>query len=193
MRTAVQVALLLLVASVPLAAQDASGALRLRFSLDESPRLGRVAPAIRLPYATRDGVGPAEQPFDLSQELGRVVVLVFYPGDFTPACTAEWRALKERHGTLFPEGVVVAGISTDSLASHVRFASALELPYKLLSDPDRTIIQRYGLSDGPKSRRAVVVVGRDGMIRYLDPAFAALDGESYVQLAAVIRAATEHR
>jgi thioredoxin-dependent peroxiredoxin len=193
MTRAFQLALLLLTVAAPLSAQEATSALRLRLTLDETPRLGRSAPPIRLPYATRDGIGPADQPFDLGQELGHVVVLFFYPGDFTPACTAEWRALKERTATLFPEGVVVAGISTDSLASHVRFASALELPYKLLSDADRTIIQRYGFADGPRARRGVVVVGADGVVRYLDPAFAALDPESYVQLAAAIRAATEHR
>lgn len=193
MNRPLQVTLLFLCLTAPLGAQDVSSALRMRLTLDETPRLGRRAPALVLPYATKDGIGPADQPFDLSREIGRVVVLFFYPADFSPACTAEWRALKERDATLFPEGVVVVGISTDSLASHVRFASTLELPYKLLSDPDRTIIQRYGVADGPKARRAAVVVGRDGMIRYLDPAFAALDGESYVQLAAAVRAATEYR
>ncbi|MBK7596178.1 MAG: redoxin domain-containing protein [Gemmatimonadetes bacterium] len=184
---------LLLTLAMPAAAQAGDQPVRLRLLLDDAPSVGRKAPAIVLPYATRSGVGPADQPFTLAREIGRVVVLVFYPGNFTAASTAEWQALRERSATLAPEGVVLVGISTDSLASHVRFASDLDLPFKLLSDADRAIIQRYGVADGPRARRAVVVVGADGTVRYLDPAFAVLDPESYVHLAAAIRAAKENR
>ncbi len=186
-------ALLLLACAGAARAQVSSAPLRLRLTLDEMPGVGRPAPAITLPYATSRGVGPAAQPFDLTKELGRVVVLVFYPGDFTPACTAEWRALRERAATLLAEGVEVVGVSSDSLAAHERFAAELDLPFKLLSDPDGTIIQRYGMTNGPRSRRAVVVIGRNGLVRYIDAAFAALDSESYVQLAAAVRAAKESR
>ncbi|MBP9897427.1 MAG: redoxin domain-containing protein [Gemmatimonadales bacterium] len=184
---------LLLTLAMPAAAQAGDQPVRLRLLLDDAPSVGRKAPAIVLPYATRSGVGPADQPFTLAREIGRVVVLVFYPGNFTAASTAEWQALRERSATLAPEGVVLVGISTDSLVSHVRFASDLDLPFKLLSDADRAIIQRYGVADGPRARRAVVVVGADGTVRYLDPAFAVLDPESYVHLAAAIRAAKENR
>lgn len=184
---------LLLTLAMPAAAQDGDQPVKLRLLLDDAPSVGRKAPAIVLPYATRSGVGPADQPFSLAREIGRVVVLVFYPGNFIAASTAEWQALRERSATLAPDGVVLVGISTDSLVSHVRFASGLDLPFKLLSDGDRAIIQRYGVSDGPRARRAVVVVGPDGTVRYLDPAFAVLDPESYVHLAAAIRAAKENR
>jgi peroxiredoxin Q/BCP len=184
---------LLVACGAPLLAQDADQPIRLRLVLDEAPSVGRKAPALVLPYATRHGAGPADQPFALERELGRVVVLVFYPGNFTAASTAEWRALRERAATLAPEGVVMVGISTDSLASHVRFAADLDLPFKLLSDFDRAIIQRYGVADGPRARRAVVVVGADGTVRYVDPAFAVLDPDSYIHLAAEIRAAKESR
>lgn len=193
MSRAAWLAVALLGAAAPLAAQDADQPVRLRLTLDDAPSVGRKAPPLLLPYATREGVGPAAQPFSLARELGRVVVLVFYPGDFAAASTAEWRALKERAATLAPEGVVLVGISTDSLASHVRFASDLDLPFKLLSDPERAIIQRYGMADGPRARRGVVVVGPDGTVRYVDPAFAVLDPESYVHLAAAVRAAKENR
>jgi peroxiredoxin len=63
----------------------------------------------------------------------------------------------------------------------------------LLSDRDGAIIQRYGLSDGSRAKRAVVVIGRDGTVRSVDPAFAALDPQSYIHLAAAIRAAQEIR
>jgi peroxiredoxin Q/BCP len=187
------VAAVLLTGVAPLAAQNDSEPLRVRLTVEEAPRVGRKALPLVLPYATRDGIGPVDQPFDLSRELGRVVVLVFYPDNFTPSSTAEWQALRDRAATLLTPGVVVVGISTDSLAGHARFAQALDLPYKLLSDREGTIIQRYGLFDGSRARRAVVVIGRDGTVRSVDPAFAALDPQSYIHLAAAIRAAQEIR
>lgn len=177
--------------AAPLAAQDRPVSIRLR--LADEVRVGRAAPAVVLPYATRDGVGPADQPFTLAKELGRVVVLAFYPGDFTPGCTAEWRAFAERAGTMFGDDVVLAGISNDSLASHVRFARELDLPFKLLSDPDLAVARAYGAADGTQARRVVVVIGRDGRVRHVDPAFAALDPQSYVQLGAAIEAARKER
>jgi peroxiredoxin len=178
---------------VPARAQDEPAPLRFRLTLDDAPRVGKAAPPVVAPYATQHGAGPADQPFDLSRELGRVVVLVFYPDNASPASIAEWRALRERAATLTAPGVVLVGISTDSLASHVRFAAELDLPFKLLGDPDRAIIQRYGMSNGPRARRAAVVIGPDGVVRYVDPAFAALDSASYLHLAAAVRAAQERQ
>lgn len=177
--------------AAPLAAQDDAGTrpVSVKLRLADEVRVGRAAPQFVLPYATRDGLGPVDQPFSLAKELGQVVVLAFYPGDFTPGCTAEWRAFAERSGTLFGPGVVVAGISTDSLETHVRFARELDLPFKLLSDPSLDVARRYDAADGRRARRVVVVVGRTGMVRYVDPAFAALDPQSYVHLATAIEAA----
>ncbi len=168
-----------------------SGALRIRLGLVEGVKVGREAPQIRLPYATRDGIGPADQPFDLAKELGRVVVLAFFPGDFTPGCVAEWQAFRDRAATLFGADVVVAGVSGDSLASHVRFAAEYELPFKFLSDSNLVVTRRYAFVDGSSGRRAVVVVGKDGRVRYIDAGFAALDPLSYVHLGAAIEAAKE--
>ncbi len=187
-------AFLVAIPLVPVTAQD-STPVTVRLRVSEEVRVGRAAPQVLLPYATSEGVGPADQPFDLRKELGHVVVLAFYPGDFTPGCTAEWRALRDREQTLFGPDVVIAGISADSLDTHVRFARDLELPrrFKLLSDPRLEVARRYGLSSGDRSRRAVVVVGGDGHVKYFDPAFAALDPQSYAQLDAAIEAATKER
>ncbi|HRP07714.1 MAG TPA: peroxiredoxin [Gemmatimonadales bacterium] len=186
-----QLAVLTLVSTaIPAAAQNP---VSVRLSVQEEIRVGRQAPAVVLPYATRDGVGPAGQPFDLRKELGLVVVLAFYPGDFTPGCLAEWRTLRDQAPSLFGPDVVVAGVSADSLESHIRFASELMLPFKLLSDPGLRVIRSLGLADGDRARRAVVVVGRDGRVRYFDPAFAALDPQSYQQLGAAVQAARKER
>ncbi len=189
-RTALASALVLALTS-PLAAQTnaQSTPINVRLRAADDVRVGRQAPPVVLPYATRDGLGPAAQPFDLRKELGYVVVLAFYPGDFTPGCLAEWRAFRDQAATLFGPDVVVAGISVDSLETHVRFARELQLPFKLLSDPEMRVIRNYGLDDGRRARRAVVVLGRDGAVRYFDPAFAALDPQSYTQLGKAVQAA----
>lgn len=180
----------LMTTAVPAAAQNP---ISVRLSVQEEVRVGRAAPAVVLPYATRDGVGPAGQPFDLRKELGLVVVLAFYPGNFTPGCLAEWRTLRDQAASLFGPDVVVAGISSDSLESHIRFASELMLPFKLLSDQGLRVSRNFGVADGDRARRAVVVVGRDGKVRYFDPAFAALDPQSYQQLGAAVQAARKER
>jgi len=185
--------LLALLATAPVAAQNpqnnAAAPVTIRLRAVDEVQPGHQAPPVVLPYATREGAGPADQPFDLRKELGRVVVLAFYPGDFTPGCTAEWRAFRDRAASLFGPEVVVAGISVDSIESHIRFARELDLPFKLLSDPDLVVARRYDAADGDQARRIVVVVGRDGLVRYVDPAFAALDPQSYLHLGAAVEAA----
>ncbi|MEO5798440.1 MAG: redoxin domain-containing protein [Gemmatimonadales bacterium] len=164
---------------------------RVKLALEDAPRLGRPAPLVVLPYATAAGIGPVDQPFALGKELGNIVVLAFYPGDFTPASTAQWRAFRERADSLFGTGVVVVGVASDSLATHQRFAQELELPFKLLGDADHTVARRYAAMNSKQPRHMVVVVGRDGRVRYVDSTFAPLDPERYVHLATAIAAAKE--
>lgn len=162
-----------------------------RLALEDAPRVGRKAPPIVLPFATAQGIGAADQPFDLARELGNVVVVVFCADDFSSDCTAIWRSLGERADSLFGRGVVVVGVSRDSLATHQRFAQELALPFKLASDPGQAVARRYAATDGKAPRRVVVVVGRDGRVRYVDPQFVALSSDSYIHLASAIAAAKE--
>ncbi len=81
----------------------------------------------------------------LSDFLGKKVVLYFYPKDNTPGCTRQACAFAGLYGEFQRRNVEVIGISKDSVASHARFAEKHALPFVLLSDPDRTAIERYGV------------------------------------------------
>ena len=81
----------------------------------------------------------------LSQFLGKRVVLYFYPRDNTPGCTRQACAFAGAYKEFETRGVVIIGISRDSVASHQKFAEKYELPFILLSDPDRVAIEAYGV------------------------------------------------
>jgi thioredoxin-dependent peroxiredoxin len=156
--------------------------------LVSGPQVGRTAPAIRLPWANKDAVGPADQPYDLSLDRGKTVVVAFFPRDFTSGCTAEMRTFAEQYDSLFGPEVVVVGISTDSLATHTRFASSLDLPFRLLSDPQQVVARRYGSGDrSGYLRRTIYVVGPDGKVQYRNLKFNALDPSHYAELRAAVR------
>ena len=81
----------------------------------------------------------------LSDFAGKKVVLYFYPKDNTPGCTRQACAFAGLYGEFQKKGVEVIGISRDSVASHSRFAEKHALPFILLSDPELTAIQAYGV------------------------------------------------
>ena len=81
----------------------------------------------------------------LSDFLGKKVVVYFYPKDNTPGCTKQACAFGANYGEFVRLDVVVIGISKDSVASHQKFAGKYELPFILLSDPERQAIESYGV------------------------------------------------
>ena len=99
---------------------------------------GTKAPAFTLP--DQDG-----SPVSLSGFAGKKVVLYFYPKDSTPGCTRQACAFAAAYGEFERLGVPVIGVSKDSAASHRKFADKHSLPFLLLSDPDLTAIQAYGV------------------------------------------------
>ena len=152
------------------------------------PDVGRRAPTFTLPWANKDGIGPADQPYDLTLDRGKTVVLAFFPRDFTNGCTAEMRTFAEQYDSLFGPDVSVVGISTDSLATHTRFAASLGLPFRLLSDPTQQVARRYASNDNSGyMRRTVYVVGPDGRVQYRNIRFNALDPKHYAELGAAVR------
>lgn len=81
----------------------------------------------------------------LSDHLGKKVVLYFYPRDNTPGCTRQACAFAQAYDAFRQKDVVVIGVSKDSVASHVKFAEKYNLPFILLSDPQRQAIEAYGV------------------------------------------------
>jgi len=79
----------------------------------------------------------------LSSYRGKKVILYFYPKDDTPGCTAEACNLRDNFSELTSAGFVVLGVSPDKEASHQKFISKYELPFTLLSDPDKEILKAY--------------------------------------------------
>ena len=80
----------------------------------------------------------------LSDFAGKTVVLYFYPKDDTPGCTAQACSLRDNLEDLHKLGVQVLGVSGDSVDSHKKFADKYQLPFPVLSDPDKSMIKAYG-------------------------------------------------
>ncbi len=98
--------------------------------------IGTKAPAFTLP--DKDG-----NMVSLTDFIGKKVVLYFYPKDNTPGCTKQACAFAGAYEGFRSKDIAVIGISKDSTASHQRFAKKYDLPFILLSDPDRQAIEGF--------------------------------------------------
>ena len=115
--------------------------------------------------------------FTLSSLLGKKVVLYFYPKDNTPGCTRQACAFAGAYKQFEAKGVEVVGISKDSVASHIKFAEKYDLPFILLSDPDRIAIEAYGVWQEKKMCgkvsmgvvRTTFIIDEDGNIEKIMP------------------------
>jgi len=81
----------------------------------------------------------------LSQYRGKKVLIYFYPKDDTPGCTTEACSFRDNHEALVKAGLVVLGISKDTVKSHKKFVEKYKLPFPLLSDEDTSVCQAYGV------------------------------------------------
>jgi peroxiredoxin Q/BCP len=108
----------------------------------------------------------------LSDLRGKAVVLYFYPKDDTPGCTTQASGIRDVYGELQQRGATVLGVSRDSEASHRRFKEKYGLPFALLSDPDASVADEYGVwvdrtRDGKTSKainRSTFVIDPDGKV-----------------------------
>ncbi|MDP4223353.1 MAG: thioredoxin-dependent thiol peroxidase [Bacteroidota bacterium] len=81
----------------------------------------------------------------LSDYAGKKVILYFYPKDNTPGCTAEACNLRDNHQDLLKKGFAVIGVSMDSVKSHQGFADKYSLPFPLIADISKKILEDYGV------------------------------------------------
>jgi peroxiredoxin Q/BCP len=103
---------------------------------------------------------------DLVALKGKPVVLYFYPKDETPGCTKEACSFRDAWNELDKTGVVLVGISTDSLDSHRQFAEHHKLPFHLISDADGSIAKAYGVPNTAGFLgRQTFVIGADGNVK----------------------------
>jgi peroxiredoxin Q/BCP len=126
-------------------------------------KIGSKAPDFTLP----DEEG---NDWSLGDHLGKVVALLFYPGDNTPVCTNQLCSVRDNWDDYKETGAVVVGISTDSVESHSGFAMDHRLPLTLLADESGEVIAKYGVKSWipGKSARAVTVIDASGNIAYHD-------------------------
>ena len=123
--------------------------------------IGDTAPEFTL----KDGEG---NDWSLSDHKGKTVVLLFYPGDNTPVCTAQLCSVRDHWSEYQATGAEVVGISTDTVESHQGFAEKNQLPLRLLSDSDRKVSETYDMKSWlpGRSARGVVVIDKEGKIAY---------------------------
>jgi peroxiredoxin Q/BCP len=95
------------------------------------------------------------------------LILYFYPADFTPGCTKEACSIRDIHNDIQAVGLQVAGISPQDADSHQRFRDEHDLPFTLLSDPEKVAVKMYDV-DGPFGvgvRRATFLISQDRVIQ----------------------------
>ncbi len=131
---------------------------------------GTKAPDFTLP--DKDG-----NPVSLSDFRGKRVILYFYPRDNTPGCTRQACAFAESFEAFRALDAVVIGVSKDSVDSHRKFAEKYNLPFILLSDPERAAIEAYGVWQEKKNYgkvsmgvvRSAFVIDGEGVIEKVMP------------------------
>ena len=113
----------------------------------------------------------------LADFKGKNVILYFYPRDDTPGCTKEACAFRDHFAEFKKQGAVVLGVSVDPVKAHDKFVGKYKLPFTLLADEDRKIVQAYGVW-GQKSflgkkylgtHRVTFLIGPDGRIKKIWP------------------------
>ena len=105
--------------------------------------------------------------FRLSDHRGERVVLLFYPGDFTPVCTKQFCSYAERAEDMSALDATVVGVSAQDIDSHAKFVNKHGIPVPLLADPDNKVAKSFGASAPVLgTRRAVFIVDEEGKVAY---------------------------
>lgn len=105
----------------------------------------------------------------LSDYKGKWVLIYFYPKDFTSGCTTEACIIRDSWSEFSKNGIVVLGISKDSVESHKKFAKEHKLPFTLLADSEKKVLKMYGSWQKNKTIRMSYLVNPDGKIAKVYP------------------------
>lgn len=141
----------------------------------KGPQVGDPAPDFQLPGT--------EGPFRLSDHRGEKVILLFYPGDNTPGCTRQFCSYRDNREQIDALGATVVGISGQDITSHEGFIEKHGLTVPLLADTGLEVAALYGLS-APiiGTRRAVIIVDEQGIVRYRHVHLVGISHQSAEQL-----------
>ena len=143
------------------------------------PLVGEQAPDFEL-----DGTAGR---FRLSDHRGERVVLLFYPGDETPVCTKQFCSYRDRADDFAALDATVVGISSQAVASHEQFAAKHGLNVPLLADVDGDVARAYSaFSSRLGTKRAVVVIDEQGIVRHRHDHLLGLDYQSVDELSAAL-------
>jgi peroxiredoxin Q/BCP len=139
--------------------------------MPKTPQVGEQAPDFQLPGT--DG------PFKLSDHRGERVVLLFYPGDNTTVCTKQFCSYRDRPDEFASLNATVVGISAQDLESHQGFSQKYGLTVPLLADADKSVAKAYSaFSSRMGTKRAVIVIDEQGVVRHRHDHLLGLDYQS---------------
>lgn len=136
-------------------------------------KLENAMPKVGEPAPDFEGVTQSGEIIRLSDYRGKKVALYFYPKDGTPGCTKQACNLRDERAHLTNDHISVIGVSGDDVKSHKEFAEKYDLPFPLVADPDRAILQRYGVWGKKKlygrtflgTNRTTFLIDESGVIR----------------------------
>jgi peroxiredoxin Q/BCP len=144
----------------------------------KTPQVGEAAPDFELPGT--DG------PFKLSEHRGERVVLLFYPGDNTPVCKAQFCSYRDHPDEFAALDATVVGISSQDVESHRGFIEKNSLTVPLLADVDGAVAQAYSAHGRMGTKRSVVVIDEQGIVRHRHDHLLGLAYQSVTDLKAAL-------
>src|SRR4051794_28810441 len=144
----------------------------------KTPAVGEPAPDFELPST--------EGTFRLSEHRGERVVLLFYPGDRTMVCTKQFCSYRDRTEDFAALNATIVGISAQDIASHQDFMEKHSLTVPLLADVGGKVAKQYGVSSRLGTKRAVIVIDEQGVVRHRHDHLLGLDYQSVDDLKAAL-------
>ncbi|OFY22346.1 MAG: peroxiredoxin [Bacteroidetes bacterium GWF2_29_10] len=122
-----------------------------------------------------NGINQEGNVINIKDFIGKKIILYFYPKDNTPGCTAQACNLRDNYNKLIDKGFIVIGISNDSDKSHKNFATKHNLPFHLIADIDKNIVNLYGVYGQKKFmgkeymgiNRTTFIISEKGIIEHI--------------------------